>query len=280
MQWLVKEIAMHTPIYEGDDPNQWDDQLWLAIEKSLPLVTEFTRVAIAATSHKHAEAISALHGGFAGIFNLYRPPAGTRYFRDCDTDYPRFVGHELLVTLVATLVVDERWEIVADFLGRDFVVTNSRDGRPAAVDFSYESRQIELLEHRRRRQGINIICYHSQVLKERHQQEEIGSLLSWQQFMEADYLLFLRGQLQHQENDHSLVWRPWSNLYLRNPPGYLLRAVSKREAERLLPVLSVPDIQTLRTRLAHRAGHLRRLFPNGLWDHPLDESNVATIGTR
>jgi hypothetical protein len=70
----VKEL---TPALERDKIAEWDDDLLVAMRKSLPLVEEFARVADAAAVYNSQEAALALLRGFVPLFVQYSLPPGT-----------------------------------------------------------------------------------------------------------------------------------------------------------------------------------------------------------
>lgn len=99
-------------------------------------------------------------------------------------------------------------------------------------------------------------------------------------FTEADYFLFLRGQLEADEEPRGVRWRPWSYLYMRSAPRFLIESVNKSLAQPLAQALGVSSISELRSRLSKRIQSLNEMFGDPFRRDPLDGFDPQTIGTR
>ena len=109
----------------------------------------------------------------------------------------------------------------------------------------------------------------------------LARLVPIEQFSEADYFLFLRSELQPATQPTTIVWIPWSALYLKPPPRYILGAERIKYAQQLLRPLGVEDIDTLRVRLRERVGKLAGAWGDGgRWHYPLSGFHFNTIGSR
>ncbi len=281
MAWLAGEIGALAPKYAGVEQGRWDEMLLEAIEASRGPVVEFARLAEASAIMDAAETARAVYKGFADILELYQPARGfSGEFRTIDFDFAKFVGHELFVTFFSALIREGRWELIADLFEEDLYVVNTPEGRPGVVPFDYVSQHLELLEHRKRRLNSNRMSLHADLLNERHTQGDLARLVPMAQFVEADYFLFLRGQLPPAEDPHWPEWGAWSTLYMRDAPRYLVDASRVKYAQRLLRPLGVEDVQTLRDRFAECAPRLRKLFNTGLWRDPLWGFDPQSIGSR
>ena len=101
--------------------------------------------------------------------------------------------------------------------------------------------------------------------------------------MEADYFLSLCTVLKETDLmwNWGSIWKPWSMLYMQDPPRYLIEASRKKYAEKLLRPLGVNDIEMLRARLAEQAPKLSKLFGSAIfYEHPLEYFDVSSIGSR
>ena len=135
----VKEL---TPNLERKKIEEWDDLLVNAIQQSLPPVTDFARVADVAALHGSYEAALGLFQGFAPLFTQYTQPPGTGgSFYYVQFDLPKFIGHELMVTLFAALIGERRWKIVADLCRETVIIpnTSNRFSDSTPVTYLYAS---------------------------------------------------------------------------------------------------------------------------------------------
>jgi hypothetical protein len=61
-------------------------------------------------------------------------------------------------------------------------------------------------------------------LKARHEQDPLGVLMPFEEFIAADYFLFLRGELSTDETQTFFAWRPWSTEFMKHTPRFLIVA--------------------------------------------------------
>jgi hypothetical protein len=279
MTWLAEQVLALTPRYSEVPQGEWDELLVAAIDKSQDLCSGFTRLAEAIASMKDLDAVKTLYSGFGGIVALYAPPRGAGRYYDTDFDFAKFIGHELLAILFSFLVRDDWWEILSDLLDEDIHVPVTMSGSQNYVSFGYVSQKVALLDSRNRRQGSNRISIHADILKQRHTETELAQLVPMEQFVEADYLLFLCAQSRREEPRRLKRWLAWSTLYMDEIPRFLQAASRVKYAERLLRPLGVGDIQTVRNRVADHKDDLHRLFP-GIWFDRMWDFDPGTIGSR
>lgn len=259
MTRLAEEITALTPVFADNESDRWDEQLIEALEVSTGLVRETVQLASSIALMDAASAGQAMYKGFGSLLTLYTQPPGYQgNYHPFDHDLAKFLGHELFVSFCACLIQEERWELLADLLSEDLYARGRDFGRMETVSFTELSEPIRLLVHRKERLQSNRMSLHADLLYERHTKGELGAVLPLEPFVEADYFLYLRAQLQPEKASQVIAWLPWSTLNLHQPPRYLLEAVSSRYAQRLLPALSVADIPTLRQRLAERAPNSSR----------------------
>jgi hypothetical protein len=267
---VVREIADRvkelTPNLEREKIGKWDDLLVEAIQQSLPLVTDFARVADAAAVHDSQEAARGLFRGFAPLFTQYNQAPGTGgAFYYVQFDLPKFIGHELMVTLFAAFIGERWWKTVAATCRETVVVPNPSDGRAVPVNFLYASAPVQLLEHRSRRMKLGRVSLHADILKERHETGQLGKLSPWRRFQDADVFLYMRSFLAPDEVGVEDVWMPWSALLLRGGcPDYLIEATQQEKAEQLLEPLGLKNLAELRSRLKQRADTLNKVV--GRWN--------------
>lgn len=250
-----------------------------AIAATSDIVADYTRVAATTATLGDEESARALHRGFGPLLEAYDLPSGfsgTTY--PSDFDFMKFIGHELYTTFVACLIREGRWELIANLLAEGIPANYSRQEQgPANCDFSQLSEHLvsfaQLNKERRR------VCVHADLLKARHEQAPLGSLMPFDEFVAADYFLFLKGELPPEEIQTFFAWRPWSTMFMRRVPQFIVNARYTATATRIAAALGVPDVETLKKKLRERAGRLDVMWRNIWWDQPLDPTDIDNIAT-
>ena len=284
MAGLADRVRELTPKLVRERIDSWDDQLVEAIRETLPAVTDFASLADASAIHDSREAALGLFRGFAGLFVQYNlaPGISGAFFR-VQFDLPKFIGHELMVTLFSSLIRERRWNIVSELCRETIVIPDStrRFGEHAAVSYLFASEHLDLLKHRNERLKLNRLSLHADLLKERHETGHLGELSPWLQFRDADVFLYLRSALSQPEVSLYDVWRPWSAAWLEGTPEFLIEAVQREKAEQLLDPLGVKTIPEFVGRLKGAIDGLRRLFgsSNPFYD-AFEGLKPEVIGTR
>jgi hypothetical protein len=281
---IAKRISELTPELVREKIDQWDEQLVQAIQQSLPLVTDFARVAEAGAIHNSPQAALGLFRGFAPLFTQYNlPPTFSGSFYEVQFDLPKFIGHELVVTLFAALIAEQRWQMVTDLCRATVAIPNAstRYSSETQVSCLYASEYVKLLDHRNQRLRLNRVSLHADILKERHEGGELGELSPWRQFQDADVFLYLRSALALKNFSLFDVWRPWSAALLAGTPGFLLEATYRDKAEELLEPLGVKNLDELRSRLKERLPGLVQIFGHrNFYSYPFQGLNLDLIGTK
>jgi hypothetical protein len=147
------------------------------------------------------------------------------------------------------------------------------------VEFTYVSKQVQLLKFRNHNQNLGRISLHADLLNERHTEGVIAELVPMQQFMDADYFLFLRVQIT-MTNQSFGGWIPWSTLYLKQPPKYLVEASRAKYAQQLLQPLGATTITTLREQVDRSISTLQQVFGYNSVLSPLGNFEPQIIGSR
>lgn len=255
------------------------DDLIDGINKTEETVFEFSRIAETIAVMNDREAALEVYKWFGPIFERYNLPRSfSGNFSRADFDFFKFVGHELFVTFIALLLREQRWDPLANVLDEAIPMQYVPDHRsPGSVDWSYASEHIALLiDESRKKQRISV---HSDMLSTRHAKGRLSEILAFEDFIAGDFLLYLRGEVAPSEaSDGFITWRPWSALYLKATPMFLLNAQKFRVAEQVGKVLGVPDVAELKKRIRERGPRLARLFKDGWWDYPVSNTDIEKLG--
>ena len=280
MDWLIHEIEILAPDFSKQaEP---DELLIEAINQTTELVIDFARLAQSIAIMNTSEAGLALYKSFDKILEHYNVPRGfSGVIPTDDFDFYKFIGHELLVTFFSFLIRENHWEMTADILEENIYMENAKFGVAGLVSFDYVSQHVGLLGYRNKRLKLKRISVHADILKERHTKGDLAELVPMQQFMDADYFLFLRGEFQKPESGGWINWKPWSTLYMQHhTPRYLVEASRTKYALKLLRPLGISDIETFRSHFSERAPRLGKFFGDPFPNDPLEDFNPQTIGTR
>jgi hypothetical protein len=269
MAWLTEEIAALASNKSFDE----------AIGQTKGIVLEFARLAEVIATMNAFEAAHAMYKGFGSILECYNLPRGfVGTYQDTDFDFYKFMGHELFVTFFSFLIREKRWKLSTELLEEDIYIENPNGtSKPELVPFTYVSKQIQLLKFRNKNQNLGRVSLHADFLNKRHTEEVIAELVPMQQFMDADYFLFLRAEIA---SEGFGGWVPWSTLYLEQPPKYLIEASRAKYAQELLQPLGAITIATLREQVDRSISTLQQVFGYNLGFSPLGNFEPQTIGSR
>lgn len=261
-----------------------DEQLVQAIDASTALAVEFAQVVTIIAERNVVEAAQTVYEGFADILNLYTFPPGPHPGSDTFTrDLAKFLGYELFIMFVAILIQNKRWELLATLLDEELYARTSNYAQPAFVPFTALCQPAASLVHRIKRLGLNTRSLQGDILYDRHATGELANVVTAEQFMEADYFLFLRDLLKSETAPQWSEWRAWSTVPMKTPASFLQRAVRGEVAEQLARALGLPDVPTLRSRLTERRHALTNMWMSGFyapWFDPLERFDIDSIGSR
>ena len=278
MAELLEELKKIAPDFSG--PGEHDELLVESLEKSIPLCVEFASVASTIAVTNANEAATALYESFGNLISEYyaNPSKGAQIYYHYSFDFYKFIGHELFVIFAAALLREDHWETVSELLSDGIYANNCINYQPGIAGFNDISDNLVLLERRNQRLNLRRLSLHSEILMKRHTEGDLAKVTPQEQFTEADYFLSMRA-LAVANDDWMNYWRPWSVLYMpANGPKFLLRAKSKKYAERLLVPLGLKDIEALRKLVLDHRQYLTKLFNRGFRSFPpnIDPQEIGT----
>jgi hypothetical protein len=266
-----------TPIGKGGTV----DDLLNGLNATQEFLAKFTKIVEVIAMMADPDAALEVLRSFGTVFERYEKPDGfSGYSTNADEDYFKFLGHELFVTFIAALLREDRWNLIEKVLSTPIPMKYVRsDHGPGIVDWRYASEAVpSLLDEGTRRRRISL---HADILNERHTTGGLAAVMPMDQFVAADYFLFLLGELKREEDNGFIEWRPWSALYLKRAPIFLRAADHRDVAAHLLQIFGVPDGDEFRRRFSERAGRLADLFnrSGGFWSSPVRDADVQYFGT-
>lgn len=256
------------------------EELISAIAKTEPIVARFSKMAETIAVMADTSAAIEVHNWFGKILERYSLPRNfSGAYNEAEFDFFIFIGHELFVSLFAFLLREQQWDMISRLLNEPIPVRYlRRDDGAGNAEWSDISRHVRILggeSHKRQR-----LSYHGDLLKERHSTGELGVALPFEDFVDADFFLYLKGLLPQEEYHGDFTWRPWSVIWLGGTPRFILRAQSAGQADNLTRALALPSVEQLKKRLEERGSEVRALYRHGFWNYPVRLGDVEKIGSR
>jgi hypothetical protein len=276
---IIRAIDENKPIIHTQGGTVED--LLKAIEGTQAIVAEFSKIAEAVSAMSDADAAIEITRWFGLLYERYHPAEGfSGSYSEADFDYFNFIGHEIFVSFIAFLLREQRWSILADVLEEPIPLRyNFRSGGSGTEAWTFISHYVSLLlEEGRKRQRVLL---HADILKQRHTTGGLSAIMPFEEFLAADFLLYLLGEVRPaNKKSWGFAWRPWSNLYLKSTPTFIATAQRKKYAEFLLNLFQVGEVSDLRSKILAASSDLGKLFNNGFWTNPIRAELVEAIGTK
>ena len=268
MQHILDQLSSIAPSYSDDV--EFDDLLVESLDASVEVVLDYARISQAIAEMNSLDGANELYESFQVILENHDPPrffSGT--YRDTDFDFYKFIGHELFTNFIACLIVERRWELIADILEKNIYMQDRYQG-PVAAPYTHIAADVLSLQYRNERLKLNRRSLQADLLNEFHTKGKLASIVSMDSFTEADFFLFVR----------SNKWLPHSLLYLPQAPRFLVEATSKSMATRLLEPLGLESTEEFRSVVAERFEILRRFYGPVWYDRRLLSLSPKHIASR
>lgn len=161
--------------------------------------------------HNTRESHNQLHRFFEKMVPYLSRPESVQSYREWDFDNFKFIIHELFLYCVAALLKHEAFDAVAYLLrNRYFVARNADYGRNSMQGFQLFRAYLKSLEYRTSRLKLNRLSLHADLMKQRC----VATGVTFDQVMQADFLLFLRGCIDSVRDNSYQGWWPDSLLYI------------------------------------------------------------------
>ena len=90
---------------------------------------------------------------------------------------------------------------------------------------------------------------HADLLQERHSKGGLSAVMPMEEFMAADYFLFLLSQIPPSQSEAMMMWRAWSTLYLKHAPSFIRNAEQKKTAVQISRILGVEDMEEFKKQM-------------------------------
>lgn len=257
------------------------EELLSGIAQTQEVVAEFSKISSAIALMADTDSAIEVMSSFGRIFEQYENPQGySGRYSTADFDYMKFLGHELLVTHIAYLLREHRWDILKQALLQSIPMSYIQNRGSGVVYWDFASEHLELLIQESRNK--NRISVQADILHERHTTRDLATIMPFNDFAAADFFLYLCGEFEGDNtSEPQFKWRPWSFVFLENAPLFLHEAENKQKATKLLEIFDIADtnLDTFKTQLTQKISFLGRLFGSFL-RIPIREEVINNIGTR
>lgn len=264
MQHVVEQLVEIAPLHCKDV--EWDDAFVDAVERSIPITAACARVSNEIGAMHDSVAAEAMYKSFGHFLERFESDGPGSYY-ETDFDFYKFAAHEVFVGLFAALIREELFLLISSLLSTGIYSPRRNSGE--LRDFSSISEYVKTFDIRNQRLQLRRVSLHADFLNARYTASELASQFSLREFVDADYILLLR--------DHD--WRPWSALYLKGTPRFLVEAVNVRYAEMICTAVGATSREELLSRIGERNAILSGIFRKTFWHSPIDFDDLRRIGT-
>lgn len=226
-----------------DGPGEFDDKVIASIKAFAPFRDEIIGVVREICRHRaDREMWECVHRFLESLIPYLGPPAVMTHWQDHWFDNFKFIAHELLLHSVSIMLKERRFEAVGYLLGRPyFDSTASRNGGDYMVPFTVFRSHLQSLEQRNTRLARRRLSLHADVIKE----QTSTSASSFDDIMQADFVMYLRDAIDCIGSDRRLKWWPVTLVFAEmryNPFEVFARSESLEFLESLQAALG-PELK-------------------------------------
>ena len=255
------------------------DNLIEAIKKAVSPLSSFARLCEIAAIISDEEIVLEISDWFGNIFERFDSPEGYQGpFRDEDFDYYKFIGQELYTILIACLLKEDKWPIIQLLVKRLIPVKfvrheNRGPGNIKLMGMAPFVRSLHNESPNRSR-----ISIHSDLIKD-HFNGSLSELLTLDEYMNADLLLFLVVEIAPDKPHPFYSWRPMSLLYLRHVPNIFLKAHKISYAITLANTCGLNNVDLFKERCIKRLDRINEIFGYQIRIWPFTAEDINKIAT-
>lgn len=240
------------------DVDPYDDAVVRSIESFLPYRNEVIELFLSLALYRDTlETRGIVRRFFEQLIPYLERPPDAKSWRDWNFDNFRFVVHELFLYAVASLVRYERFESAAYLISNEYYIPGRADyGRGTMSSVEVFRQHMKSLEYRNERLQLRRLSVRADLLEQRCK----GIGIEFRHLMQADFVIFLRGQLAGSNAGWS--WWPETLLYSTRhsePFEVFARSRSARHFEQAKVLLGIETKEALRVLLETYATGTRQV---------------------
>jgi hypothetical protein len=221
--------------------NEFDQKVITSIEQFTPYRNEAVEIFNVISNYDIQEQTGdRLHDFFESLIPYLKRPERTTSFHEWDWDNFKFIVHELFLNCIASLIKNNRFELVRKLTQeRYFVARDDDDGCNIMKNYTVFCVGLRSLEHRNKRLSLRRLSLHADLLKERSRVPETA----FERLMQADFALYLLALLKNQR------WWPvtlvYKSRYGVQPFEMFQRAESKKYFDKMKIVFDISKKEDL-----------------------------------
>ncbi|MER9431382.1 SEFIR domain-containing protein [Mesorhizobium sp. M0408] len=196
-----------------------DEVIFQSIESLTPCENQILALLTTLSSYRSDEdAFHMTDRFFEALLAFNEAPESARDYTEWHFDNFKFFSHELFLSFVAFLVRRENFEFAAHLLSNRYYHPSRHRGPKSASFAHFWAGMPSLNGGRNKRLELRRVSVHADLLKERC----VGKPFSFEQMMQADFILYLRDQIDRAraKNDGGRrMWWPTTLLYRHDYDG-------------------------------------------------------------
>ncbi len=274
---VFAEYTALRPSKDGDGP--WDDVVIKTAESLRPAIRNLSELVLA----------EARYGGtnfnrFLRIFErlgslMYRQ-SGVATWNEDDFDPYRMMCYEGFLATASILIMESRFDLLQAALNHPYLIEGrERGGSSATTTFRVFCQDVASFRHRNDRMQANRIDMYADEIAEIYK----SSFPSFQQMLQADLVLFLRGQIV-QDNFGYENWFGRTIIYAGRSglPELFARSESRQFFDSWAPLIfGAIDIDDFKSKVAELNKGTRRMWSSGFMGPSLvNLTNYENLGQR
>ncbi|AWH89411.1 SEFIR domain-containing protein [Limnobaculum parvum] len=223
---------------------EFDDQVIDNINNFIPYRNELIALFIALAQYAPTEEnLLKVHRFLEALIPYMSHPTDVSHWTDWDFDNFKFIIHEIFLYATAIFIKYERFAEINILLTQQYYVVGKSDyGKNAMVGYEVFKGYLKSLERRNSRLELRRLSIHADLLEQRSK----GSGIEFRYLMQADFILFLRTQIQ--QADFYTRWFPDTLLYIDRFHGafeVFARSSSKSYFEKAKCILGIDKLSDL-----------------------------------
>ncbi len=263
----------------SEKKGELDDQIVAAIEAFMPSRNEFIQIISALIQYDSRDSAHTLHRFIESLLPYYERPEQQTSWDQREFDHFKYIVHELFLYILAIYLRQEDYSSANYLLSTPYyLANNAARHQESAVSYTEIHEHIETLDHRNKRLSLRRLSLRADFLEKNSK----SSGLQFRYLMQADFICFMRSELTKASIYGG--WWPETLIYANRSYGafeIFARAASKTYLAKVLPVLGITEINSVKTQLTTYAND-RQSLPR--WQHesfsPATLLGIDQLGTK
>jgi hypothetical protein len=263
----------------SEKTGEFDDRIVEAIEAFLPYRNELIQVISTLVQYDSLDSSKALHRFIESLLPYYHRPDEQTSWDEREFDHFKYIVHELFLYTLAIYLRQEDYSSANYLLSTPYyLLKNTLRPQESAVSYTEIREHIDTLEHRNKRLNLRRLSLRADFLEKNSK----PSGVPFRYVMQADFICFMRSELT--KTDIYGGWWPETLIYANRSYAafeIFARAASKTYLAKVLPLLGVTEISSIKDKLSSYATD-RQSLPR--WQHesfsPATLLGIEQLGTQ